>query len=173
MTRAIDERWLLGDVAMAGAFAERVLRILLAGLIESQYGDIMAAGHPLSTLADNCKAIIDVHPKLDDKQRKHAKDMIGEIKGHMAIRNKLLHGLLAVNQSGPGGPEGEYALIFSKLRKPQETETISIGRIRKVAEGLWKTSGALLTWTMEWVPPGQQAHPLPAEIRKRLSEAED
>ncbi|WP_371598548.1 hypothetical protein [Streptomyces sp. NBC_00564] len=153
---------LVGAAAAEGARAEFALRCLLVGLLDSQYAEIVAAGVPVDTLIANCKAIASVHLDLDEQQKTKAKSFLSEIKGLMVARNRLVHSILAIDQSDVAGERPEQiTALYSTYQKPGRAETMSVDKAREVAEKLKTAADELLIWTFSTLPAASQTqvHP--------------
>ncbi|MEU6349693.1 hypothetical protein ABZ896_10245 [Streptomyces sp. NPDC047072] len=162
-TSADELRGLVGAAAVEGARAEFALRTLLVGLLDSQYAEIVAAGVPVSTLIANCRAITSVHLDLDEQQRSMVKGWLGDIDGLMTARNRLVHSILAIDQSDPADEQAQrITALYSKYQKPGLSATMSLDEAREVAGKLRTATDALLLWTFSTLPAAsqQQVHPL-------------
>lgn len=153
----------MGAAAVEGARSEFALRCLLVGLLDSQYAEIVAAGVPVDTLNANCRAIVSVHLDLNEQQKTKAKDLLSDIKGLMTARNRLVHSILAIDQSDVAAEQSQQiTALYSKHQKPGLSETMSVDEAHAVAEKLRNAADELLTWTFSTLPAAskQQVHPL-------------
>ncbi|MBT2505136.1 hypothetical protein J7I98_04335 [Streptomyces sp. ISL-98] len=153
---------LVGAAAVEGARAEFALRYLLVGLLDSQYAEIVAAGVPVGTLIANCKTIASEHLGLDKQQKTKAEDFLSDIEGLMKARNRLVHSILAIDQSDVAGEQSQQiTALYSTYQKPGRSETMSVDKAREVAEKLRTAADELLIWTISTLPAAsqQQVHP--------------
>lgn len=146
---------------MAGARAELALQRLLVGLLDSQYAEIMAAGLPVSTLLANSATLIKAHADLPPAEREKAQALLKDIERHLEMRNRLVHSILAIDQSTSAGQSSQLTAIYNTYRKPGRSQNITIEQASQTAEKLRSTADELLLWTFQNLPAASRQQVLP------------
>ncbi|MFD0229065.1 hypothetical protein ACWGPD_33555 [Streptomyces hirsutus] len=90
---AVRERiWsLVGRVAQESASVEMCLRSLMAKLLNSKYGDIIAAGQSATDLIENCIALIQANEEINEEARENGLELLRSLKPLFAQRNNIVH----------------------------------------------------------------------------------
>lgn len=149
---------------MEAARAEFALRRLLVGLLDSQYAETIAAGRGTDQLIDDCRTLVDVNIDLDSNQRAKARSLLMDMKKLNTTRNRLVHSILAIDQS-PGAPEDppQFTALYSKYRRPDLSETITLDDAQRVPAKLRQAGDELLLWTFSNVPAAMRQQVLPPQ----------
>ncbi|MGP3978995.1 hypothetical protein ACTWQF_34270 [Streptomyces sp. 8N114] len=117
----------------------------------------------MDTLNANCRAIVSARLDLDEEQKAKAKDLLSNIKGLMSARNRLVHSILAIDQSDVADEQPQQiTALYSQRQKPGLSKTMSVEEAHAVAEKLRNAANELLSWTFSTLPAAsrQQVHPV-------------
>ncbi len=149
---------------MEAARAEFALRRLLVGLLDSQYAELIAAGRGTDQLIDDCRALVDVNIALEGSERAKARNLLADMKRLNTTRNRLVHSILAIDQS-PGAPEDspQVTALYSKHRRPDLSQTITLDAAQQVPKELRQVGDALLLWTFANLPAATRQQVLPPQ----------
>ncbi|MEU7159189.1 hypothetical protein AB0A98_22535 [Streptomyces chrestomyceticus] len=154
---------LLGDAAVAGARAEFALRCLMVGLLDSDYVEVIAAGRSMGSLINDCTALVKVSTQLDDTQRNEVSALLDRTKGLSKDRNRLVHGMLAMDQSG--GPTGEptaITVLYGDPHKPGRSKSLTVAEAQEAAKSLRTTGDELLVWVFGNLRAARRQQVLPS-----------
>lgn len=151
----------VGALVMEAAKAELALRTCLVALLGSPYGEIIAAGRNVGPMIEECRELIKVHSDLTFEQRERGHQLLDELRDLQSIRNRLVHGLLTIDQSAVrDGGEAVLASLHSRRHKPaMGRRPQAVGDIPQVTRRFRAVFADLTMWTFENVSYPQQVLP--------------
>jgi hypothetical protein len=145
----------VGEVAQASAVVELHLRQLLVTLVDSKYGELVAAGLGAGELIDICTVLLKVNKEIGDEERTEGLGLLSGLKELLNTRNNLVHGIIANHHDRPTAAEDpiiQTVALVSKRRKPMALVTIGQAEAEKTAGELRERGAAIINWAVTHLP---------------------
>ncbi|MFJ2199375.1 hypothetical protein [Streptomyces violaceusniger] len=130
-----ERNWsLVGRVAQESASVEMCLRSLMIDLLNSKYGDIIAAGQGASDLIENCIALIRANGEITEQVRGGGLELLRSLKPLFAQRNNVVHAPWFPSEREDSLTEA--VSLVSKRRTPPRPTLVNYAEIEKLCSDL-------------------------------------
>jgi hypothetical protein len=139
---------LVGQVARASASAEHRMRLLMIGLLDSKYAEVVASGLGMSELIETCKVLVKVNQEISDSQRARITQLLVTLGELMPKRNHLVHGMWAPFEEWRADETPPEPVAFvSKRRSAMREVEISYEAAEQLATDLRRVGSDIFDWT--------------------------